>query len=200
MTESIQVGNYELASIRSRLIAGIIDGIIMMIIFELGLRFIVNWNPRAVISEGTFMGFSKSGIIVMATIIFIHFAVNYSSLCDGKTIGMMIVNIQAADVHGNVAPIWRMYFLREVIYWGIVSVLEDTAAYFIYNYHMLNYRELMLLVRIISAAQLLLIFRSDRRCLHDFFAGTIVIKTRGFVSNQLPPLPQWLKRIMRRAD
>jgi len=202
MTEAAQDSsnqNYELATIQSRFCAGFVDDVLSVIIVFISLftsfvfisHFIPSFdeNFEEIISIG--FVYSNPGKYLYQRIIFdlsfiiiftiIHFLINYSPLRNGQTLGMRLMKIQAADVYGKVASIWNMYFLREIIFRFIL-------LYFMIN-HLIGYnlhysldndsveRVANSILRIILVVNIaFILFRDDRRCIQDFFAGTIIVK------------------------
>jgi len=71
----------------------------------------------------------------------------------GQTIGKRIVKTRIVDLNGQILPFGRVFFLRYVV--------------------------LGLLGAIVGIIDALFIFREDRRCLHDWVAGTLVIDVDG---------------------
>ena len=186
---------YELASRKRRFFAVLVD----IAIFGIIIYLVLQWYPfdesaknvpymKAYVENR----FSKSNIYRQIIFNIIAFLVNYPFLRNGQTIGKRLLNIQVTDIQGNVASIWRMYFLRGLIFNQIIDVLDYSINYFLYSYYLfdnnsiglqsllssMDYFEtgLFMLGKSIVLADLLFICRSDRRCIHDFFAGTIVIR------------------------
>ena len=73
----------------------------------------------------------------------------------GATIGKRLVGIRTTRCDGSRASIWRLVLLRGLPLWAVA---------------------LMPYINLLVPASLLLIFRADRRCLHDYLADTIVVK------------------------
>ena len=178
MTKTIQDSlgqRYELASRERRFFARIVDWIIVLIIY-----WCVFWYPYNV-SYSYFIEYVKDindntnmyHLIISAAISFI---INYPFLRNGQTIGKRLLNIQVADVHGKVASIWRMYFFREIVYNCAFIIVPYASIGYFFLYASDNGSITGNLIHIMTAVNFLFIFRKDRRCIHDFFAGTIVIK------------------------
>jgi len=74
----------------------------------------------------------------------------------GQTVGKRIVGIQIVDASGQVPPFQRIVALRMLPFWllNAVPLVGEVAA----------------------LANPLLIFGPSRRCLHDYVAGTLVVR------------------------
>jgi uncharacterized RDD family membrane protein YckC len=192
MTETVQDSPsriYELASRKMRFFAAIVDAIIASI--SLAITYIINYyavtrffsSYYEMLENKSISAFSSAAIYhqIIITIVFtaIYFFVNYSFMRNGQTIGMKLLYIQVADVQGKTASIWRMYFLREIIFWQIIYLLKYSFGYILHSYYALDAESVRLSTNLLSSiiltVDLLFIYRIDRRCIHDFFAGTIVI-------------------------
>ena len=156
---------------------GIIYGIVLYSVFR--------WYPEEITKNVPYtkVMFNKSILLsdLYRTIAFtvICFIVNYSFLRNGQTIGKRLLHIQVADVQGKVASIWRMFFLREIIFVQIIHFMQLLIVYFFHSYYVLDDNTISLLWRwlgLIFLINVLFIYRRDRRCIHDFFARTIVIQ------------------------
>lgn len=78
----------------------------------------------------------------------------------GQTVGKRAVGIQVLDVHTHGAvPLWRILVLRGLVVQA-AGVMPFVGSLF-------------------SLVDILLIFRSDRRCLHDHIASTRVCAFQG---------------------
>lgn len=74
----------------------------------------------------------------------------------GQTIGKWIVGTRIVDLDGQVPPLARVMLLRLMLL-GVVSTALPAMGW------------------ALSLFNVLLIFRADRRCLHDHIAGTRVV-------------------------
>ena len=74
------------------------------------------------------------------------------------TIVIELIGIRIADLEGRVPEFWRLIGLRYLPIM-VVSVVP-------------------ILGNILVLIDILFIFRSDRRCIHDMIAGTIVVRVR----------------------
>jgi uncharacterized RDD family membrane protein YckC len=77
----------------------------------------------------------------------------------GQTIGKRMLRIRMVDLRGEVPALGRMLVTRYGIFW-LISQIPGIG----------------LSVKIADAA---MIFRKDRRCLHDLTAGTRVVEVDG---------------------
>ena len=208
MTDTVQENSkdqiYVLASRRRRFFAAILDWVIGLIVYSF-TAIIVYYFSRLYIFEGSVTAYSDAvidtpiiHILILLFIITIHFFVNYPFLINGQTIGMRVFTIQVADVHGNVASIWRMYFLREIAFSGVIVLFRFAFLNILNGFSGLDAATVKLSANffylIAFAVNLLFIYRSDRRCIHDLFAGTIVIKpTKEVFAKQRKNLPVFQK-------
>ncbi|MGA7436984.1 MAG: RDD family protein [Luteibacter sp.] len=73
---------------------------------------------------------------------------------NGQTLGKKIVGTKVVMADGSPAPLWRILLLR----WLPLAVIS-----------------LIPVVKFLSLLDAVVIFASDRRCIHDHIAGTIVV-------------------------
>jgi uncharacterized RDD family membrane protein YckC len=140
----------------SRLFAQILDGIILMFV-STPLMFIFNfgadldvelWLESGVIPVDQVLSFTAVGI-------FIYLLVNgYHLWYFGQTLGKKMMKIAIVDRNDKVPAFAKIIGLRYVPF-QLVGAIPGLA--------------------LISIVDILMIFRSDRRCLHDMLAGTRVI-------------------------
>jgi uncharacterized RDD family membrane protein YckC len=76
----------------------------------------------------------------------------------GQTWGKRVLSIRIVDLEGNKPPLWRLLALRYL-------PLRITA-------------QIPIVGVVLGLLNVLLIFRADRRCLHDHIAGTKVVVAR----------------------
>jgi len=81
----------------------------------------------------------------------------------GQTIGKKVLGIRMITSDGDLPSVWRVFFLRWLPFFVVAMVLELV----------LKVRGIGNLVYVLDA---LLIFQPTRRCLHDLFADTHVVK------------------------
>jgi uncharacterized RDD family membrane protein YckC len=97
---------------------------------------------------------------LMITVSAINFAVflllhGYFLKTNGQTIGKKLLGIRIADLDGGVPPIGRLILCR-ILPVSLVSFIPVVG-------------------RFLPLVDVLFIFRSDRRCIHDLLAGTRVL-------------------------
>ena len=145
----------ELAGRWQRLGAAILDGLIGMV-WSIPLMFLLGlWeymrNGRPV----------PTTLLITSTVIgFVMFVAvhGYFLKKNGQTLGKKIVGIRISDLENNVPSFGKVLLLR---YLPISAVtLIPFAGQFL------------------PLVDVLFIFRSDRRCVHDLIAGTKVIRAR----------------------
>ena len=144
-------GELELAGIGHRFGAFVIDlAISLAILFALAYAsgaFDAVWD-----SEDTHSGAAEMAGITFALFILIQ---SYFLKKHGQTIGKKIVGIRIVDRDGNLPGLGRLLFRRYL------------------PIHL--YNALSVIGTVLAAIDFLLVFRRDRRCLHDMLAGTRVV-------------------------
>jgi uncharacterized RDD family membrane protein YckC len=148
-------GGQELAGRGTRLAAAIIDGLILGLIIWPYVMSTDYWTRATQGQIGT------SDLLQVSLVGLIGFLVLHGYLLHkyGQTIGKRLLGIRivcAAD--GQLVSLGRIFGLRYVPIQiaGIIPVIGN----------------------ILPLIDVLFIFREDRRCLHDFIAGTRVVKAR----------------------
>ena len=97
--------------------------------------------------------------VVTAFIGFMIFTlVNGFFLLEGQTVGKKLLGIRIVSLDGRIPRLWRLLVLR-YLPMSAVSILP-------------------ILGNILLLIDVLFIFRSDARCVHDLIAGTKVVKVR----------------------
>lgn len=166
-----------LASPLRRLAAVVLDMVILIcfplilvifvvIIFASGLAMANNEDP---IAAGLFV-FSLGAFIVSAVNIFLLWR-------SGQTIGKRALGVMIAGMDGNKAPLWRILILRIGVFYYVPWMVSDMSG---------NNSLVELLVGILLLADLLMILRNGHRTLHDFLAGTIVVRRETGASPDQP--------------
>ena len=87
----------------------------------------------------------------------------------GQTVGKLIVKIKIVDKMGKIPNFGRSYVLRYLVFQLISSI--STLGTLIKGAEILS-----IVIPLIILADILVIFGPDHRCLHDYLAGTYVIK------------------------
>lgn len=151
-------GDQELADRGVRLVAAIIDGIIMMAIL-FPLMFLGGYFDAVMDAARTGqqpylqqIGWGIGGLLLF-------FAVQYLPLSQsGQTWGKKVMKIKIVDLDGNKPDLLTLLGKRYLFQNGI-GLIPCLGA-------------------LISLVDILMIFREDRRCLHDQIAGTRVVVAR----------------------
>lgn len=147
------VGEQPLASRWARLGAAIIDTIIMLIIVMPLMYFTGGFEG---VMDGRQPSFIYSLVMGLVGIV-IFFVINYRFLvANGQTIGKKVLEIKIVDLEGNVPPFQP-------------QMLKRYAIYFLPG-------QVPMVGQVFSIINILFIFSKDKRCLHDLFAKTKVVK------------------------
>lgn len=143
----------DLAGRGVRFAAAIIDGILMLGLFWLVARLtpLNIFSPRmAQAGFVTMLGMQLLGLLLFA-------AVNgWLLVTRGQTVGKRLLGIRIARPDGSAAPPGRVLGLRYGVFYLVAAI--PVVGWLIFP---------------IDA---LMIFRGDRRCLHDLIADTAVVK------------------------
>lgn len=147
-------GEAPLAGRGARLAGAIIDGVIL-----LGLWWIVGkvtpWNifsPKmAEAGMVALLGMQMLGLLLFAIVN------GYLLMTRGQTVGKMLLGMRIVRQDGAAASPGRLIGLRYGVGW-LLSALPVVGMVY-------------------ALVDCLLIFRADRRCVHDLIANTIVVKT-----------------------
>ncbi len=138
------------ASRGSRLAASLIDGIVacvlMIPIFVSAVMADASGGGSAALGGALVFG---SGVLLIAFVVY-----QLSMLVrQGQTIGKKVMNIRIVDYHSGDVPGWgKLLGMR----YGLNSVLGNIPLY--------------------TLVDILLIFGEERRCIHDYLAGTKVVE------------------------
>lgn len=150
----------ELAGRWSRLLGAVIDGCIGMAV-SLPLMFASGYWDRAMAEEQSFLEMVIFGLVGLLAFLAIH---GYLLAKHGQTLGKRLAGTRIVAVQDNtVLPLRKVYGLRYCPV-AIISMIPVVGA-------------------IASLADILFIFRRDKRCLHDIIAGTKVIKANAVMQN-----------------
>jgi uncharacterized RDD family membrane protein YckC len=148
----------DLASRGARLGAALLDGLIMMLVIMPVMYFggyFTALGEAAIAGKQPFALQIGWGVVGIA----IAFAIQYIPLkASGQTWGKKIVGLRIVDMQGQQPGIGVLLGKRYLFANG-VGLLPIVGA-------------------LISTVNVLLIFRSDKRCLHDLVAGTQVINAK----------------------
>lgn len=143
----------ELAGRGRRLVAVLVDAVLAVSLALVAFTYtgtlaaIMKHQPVSVEQELLLAAFGWASFIALHS---------YPLAKGGQTIGKYLLRVRIADLHGGVPPLWRIAVLRYlplhvVSFFGPVGGLALTVDD-------------------------LMIFRGDRRCLHDLICGTRVLR------------------------
>jgi len=161
----------ELASRITRLGAAMLDGILVWLVFGpilyLNHYYKLSSQLASQLAPQNVGLFEAIGMNVLGEVAFL--AINgYTLATRGQTIGKLIGKIQIVDFNSSkLVPVWKLFVLRHLwkFPFGIITLLIpgslDTQIFWG-----------------ITTIGILMIFGPARRCLHDYIAGTKVIKYR----------------------
>ncbi len=142
-------GTSELASRWLRLVGAIVDIVIVSVVW---------WGTWAAMGRPLdFEGLTAWDMVIWSVYEWaIYLAVNgYLLHKKGQTVGKVLAGTRIVGLDDRLVSLLRLFVLRVVVY-GSLNFIPVVGSY------------LFLL-------GVLLIFRRDRRCLHDHFAGTKVV-------------------------
>ena len=148
-----EASEIDLAGRGARLVAAIIDGLAYMVPVFIALAAV----PGLLDTTGG-SGSEAAGVVAVFVVLWlvVLFAINVVLLHKyGQTTGKKLMSIKIIQVDGSRARLGRTLGLRY-----IVNALPSAVP---------------LIGNIYPLVDTLLIFRQDRRCIHDFIAGTIVV-------------------------
>jgi uncharacterized RDD family membrane protein YckC len=130
----------------TRLVAVILDGIIVIAMIYIPLIIAGGLHPHSIVNRGIGGLLALAGFVAWCwlTILFIS--------RNGQSIGKKMLGIKVVSADGSPASLGQIIFLRNVVN----TVLGVVPFY--------------------GLVDALLIFGETRRCVHDRIAGTIVIK------------------------
>ena len=153
----LPVGALELADRGTRLAASLLDGVIVLIPFGL-IAFLcfqfLGWN---VFAERATLDTFLVGLAMSVFASILYFALNGRLLArQGQSIGKKLCKIRIAKTDGSIPTLRDSFFKRYVLF----VFLQDVPV----------------VGRIVPLIDALMIFRESRRCLHDEWAETIVVK------------------------
>jgi len=142
-----------LASRWKRLGGVLIDGVISMVII-VPIMLATGVLQRAFSGEGMTIG-QQTAFFIVGWVVFLVLN-GYLLLNRGQTIGKVVVKTKIVDLSGNVPSFGKLLVLRYLIL-GLVSQIPIIGS----------------LAGLVNA---LFIFGKERRCLHDYMAGTRVVE------------------------
>jgi uncharacterized RDD family membrane protein YckC len=158
-------GTNELAGRWHRLGGAILDGVAILIISMPVTMLASNmWFPGAMDFSGSFkdslFSMGKNHLFELASLgisLGAFLLLNgYLLIRDGQSIGKKIIGMKIVNLDGDIPPVKNIILLRHIVFMLITHIPVIGV--------------------LIWLADVLFIFRGDRRCLHDKLAGTRVIK------------------------
>mgnify|MGYP003422793069 FL=1 len=147
-------GEAQLAGRGARLGGAIIDGVMLLGLWWL-VGLVTPWNifsPK--MAEAGFVamiGMQLLGLLLFAIVN------GYLLMSRGQTIGKLLLGMRIVRPDGSAATPGRVIGLRYGVGWMLSAIPVIGMVY--------------------ALVDCLMIFRADRRCLHDLIADTIVVKT-----------------------
>jgi uncharacterized RDD family membrane protein YckC len=144
----------ELASRGARLGGAIVDSVISLVVV-LPAVYMMGYLPAMVSGESGDLGLQ---LLIGALSLGLYILVNgYLLATSGQTIGKRIAGTRIVSVtDGRILPLVRLIALRSIPV-GLAGLIPVIGT-------------------VLSIADVLMIFRADRRCAHDLIAGTKVVR------------------------
>lgn len=142
----------ELAGRGMRLVGAIIDTIILMTLL-VPIMFASGFMSMAMSGQQPGFGF-QVGMTLVSFVVFV-LVQGYFLNQSGQTIGKKLLGMKIVDVDGNKPDFVKLLAQR----YGIMYVIQLIPV----------------LGGLFGLVNVLFIFREDRRCIHDLFAGTRVV-------------------------
>ena len=156
-TEDSQHATHELATRWARFLGSFIDGLIMVplaLLIAFLLAFLLDGTGVAIDRAETTIADTVLSLLVGISI---FLAVNGYLLANrGQTVGKVVMKTRIVSDDGEMLPLGPLILKRYLPFW-IAASIPAVGGF-------------------ISLADALLIFRENRKCLHDDIAGTKVIK------------------------
>ena len=144
-----------LASLNQRLLASMIDSVLgVAVVAPLQYKF----GVFARLSSKTSLGFGELALWAAVYFAFWFVENGYFLVKNSQTIGKRLLGIRIESLSGGRATLSKIVLLRTLPFSCIANIPAIGGA--------------------LILADTLLIFRKDRRCLHDHLAGTQVVKVR----------------------
>jgi uncharacterized RDD family membrane protein YckC len=164
MDYSFDTGSDELASRSTRFVASIVDGFLLMGIL-LPTQYLTGYLDDVLSEEASLLDEFAMALMATGLMLILN---GYLLAARGQTIGKLITNIQIVDSRsGNLLPFLRVYVYRYL--W--ILPLELTTIFI--PGEMDDF-----LVAFLSIMEVMMIFGAERRCLHDYIAGSKVVHFR----------------------
>jgi uncharacterized RDD family membrane protein YckC len=140
-----------LATRVNRLGAAIIDGLIG-VAFTMPVMFLTGYFERAMQND---VAITETAMITIFGLVMFFVVHGYLLATRGQTVGKLLVKTRIVDYHSNqILPFGKLIALRYIPIW-VISMIPY--------------------VSFLGLVNVLFIFGQDRRCVHDYIAGTKVI-------------------------
>jgi uncharacterized RDD family membrane protein YckC len=153
--EDVAWGPPMLARRLTRLAASFVDGIIGMVVAIAWMYPLGIWDYISRGQNPPLQLMVAATILGFAVFVLIH---GYFLKTNGQTIGKKLLGIRISDLDGNV-PSFATVILLRYLPISLVTLLPVVGNF-------------------LPLADVLFIFGSDRRCIHDLIAGTQVVVAR----------------------
>lgn len=160
LTAPAQDGELPLGSRWRRVVASFIDSLILMVIV-MPLQFVTGTFQREIERQqdgGSMFAFQPGNLLWSALSLALLVGINWNSLARGQTIGKKAMSLRIDRVEGGICERSRIITRRM----GVMQV--------IYLIPVINF--------IFMVIDCLMIFRGNKRTLHDEIAGTKVVDVR----------------------
>jgi uncharacterized RDD family membrane protein YckC len=142
-----------LATRSQRLTGAIIDGLIAMV-FTMPLFFVTGaWKT---LFAGEDLPIATTAMFALYGVVLFLAIHGYLLHTRGQTVGKLVVKTRIVGLDGKILPLPRLYVLRYLSV-GVLGYIPIAGP-------------------LINFVGILIIYRQDRRCLHDHIAGTRVVK------------------------
>lgn len=152
VNDPMMLGELQLASLGMRLAGAIIDLIIMLILI-VPLMFVTGFF--AMLTSGVEPGFGWTLGMNLGGFIAFLLVHGYFLNQSGQTVGKKLLGMRIVDLNGNKPEFFKLVGLR----YGVTQLIGLIP----------------LVGTLYGLVNVLFIFRSDRRCIHDLIAGTRVV-------------------------
>jgi uncharacterized RDD family membrane protein YckC len=161
-----------LATLSQRFVGSLIDSLVLIaavvpvaIAFFFAANMLIPWY--AVEDEITPSVWILETAIAMLAASICFLAINgYLLHSRGQTVGKLAMKTRIVSNRGQLVPLPKLFLSRYLLLWGLVMI--------------------PLIGNFISLIDALFIFRENRKCLHDEFAGTQVVMVYGPPKRELP--------------
>ncbi len=141
-----------LASRWKRLAGALIDGLILMVII-VPIMLAIGVLQQAFSGQEMTIG-QQAVLFVVGWVVFLMLN-GYLLFKKGQTIGKVVVKTRIVDLNGNVPSFGKLFVLRYLILGLVIQI--------------------PILGGLVGFVNPLFIFGKERRCIHDYMAGTRVI-------------------------